>query len=160
MTVGYVNVDVAVPAHAYRGYLEAKMEESWDAIFPSYAEHTSSVAEEHSRLAPEVQDDLVHTIPCELTKDDCLFALTAGGMKLPWYAWRVMAPKTGEYKVSAECEGDARLKLLLKESRLIAEGKAGEKLSGKVTLTKGLHVFKLRFVGGKCEAPKLSVADR
>lgn len=114
----------------------------------------------NSRLAPEVQDDLVHTIPCELTKDDCLFALTAGGMKLPWYAWRVMAPKTGEYKVSAECEGDARLKLLLKESRLIAEGKAGEKLSGKVTLTKGLHVFKLRFVGGKCEAPKLSVADR
>lgn len=109
------------------------------------------------RLAPEPDAALGRVIPCELGKDDCLFALDAGGMTLPWYAWRVIAPKTGEYAVSAECTGDASVKLLLKENQALAEGKAGQKLSGEVFLTKGVHVIKLRFTGGMCDEPKLSI---
>ena len=84
--------------------------------------------EHNKRLAPEADPSLGHAIPCELDKKDCLFANNAGGMRLPWYAWRVYAPQTAEYQVSAVGLGkpDVRLSLMLREDQLIAEGNAGD----------------------------------
>lgn len=61
-----------------------------------------------------------------------------------WITWNLLVSRTAEYRVNVQSTPGAVLRVFLNESQVIAEGKSGGPVTGKVPLTPGMHTIKVR----------------
>lgn len=78
-----------------------------------------------------------------------------------WLAWNIIVPARAEYSIALKSSAvsGSRLEVLVDEVP-VATGSSGGTLSGKVRLTKGLHVVRVRALAapGRVQLEELSVA--
>ncbi len=73
-----------------------------------------------------------------------------------WLSWNVLAPRTGNYVITAQTAASSSFVLLTDDS-VIATGSATTTATGTIQLVKGLHVLKVRSTSGSLTVSTLTV---
>ncbi|HKB04486.1 MAG TPA: PA14 domain-containing protein [Gemmataceae bacterium] len=73
-----------------------------------------------------------------------------------WLSWNVLAPTSGDYRVTAATSGGGKAGLSV-DGDEIDEGDSGRELGDVVRLTKGMHTIRVQSMGGEFFAQSVNV---